>query len=330
MSVSLKKLSFIVIPVFLLSSCSAFYKESVKPLPTPLPAKTPFIFNGPSPIPSPELKTPAPVPSAIPSYTTEPHPPPTSPKQTNPVPKSPIPSPVSNPVKISEERKDWYYMKKENNGTPSIDSEAKVWLPKYQGFYVYNTSQKVIYLTFDEGYENGFTPSILDTLKKQNVKASFFVTKPYITGNPELIKRMASEGHIIGNHTASHRAMNELSEEEINKELSGVNLEFKKVLGKDIDKFMRPPMGAYSEKSLYLTSKSGYKTIFWSMAYKDWDTENQPTREQTMSFIKTGHHNGAIILLHAVSKTNTECLDEIINYFKNQGYKFDTLVALNK
>ena len=332
MSTLLKKSAIIILFAIILIGCSLIGKTDKRlqaPPPSSAVSPLPDISPEPSPTPKPTASPEEPLP--LPQ---SPSPSPPSPSSLpSPLPPSPSPSPAStsqvDASKLSSARKDWYYMKKPNNTVPGINEAVRPWLAKYGGYYVHNSDKKVIYLTFDEGYENGYTPSILDTLRKHSVTAAFFVTKPYVTGNPELVKRMVNEGHTVVNHTVTHRAMNELSDSEIEKELSGVAEEYKRVTGKDMLGYMRPPMGAYSERSLYVTSRAGYKTLFWSMAYVDWETNNQPTREQTMSFIKSGHHNGAIILLHAVSRTNTECLDEILTYLKGEGYTFEAITSIN-
>ncbi|GAA0120852.1 MAG: delta-lactam-biosynthetic de-N-acetylase [Clostridium argentinense] len=221
----------------------------------------------------------------------------------------------------------WWYKPNKDHTTPEINTKLKFDLNKYDALYVGNTDEKVIYLTFDEGYENGYTAKILDILKDNDVKAIFFVTSPYIRDNPDLIKRMVDEGHIVGNHSNTHPSMPTVTGDEtkFNNEFKDVEDKFKEVTGEDMPKFFRPPMGEYSEKSLAMTKNLGYKTIFWSFAYHDWDKNNQPNPDTAKQTILNGIHNGSIMLVHAVSKTNTEILDEVIKEIKAQGYEFKLL-----
>lgn len=208
-------------------------------------------------------------------------------------------------------------------------------LAKYKGYGFGDTSKKVIYLTFDEGYENGYTARILDTLKANNVKATFFVTKPYVTGSfngvpdSELLKRMSKEGHIIGNHSVQHKSMPTfINEAAFNAELTGVEEAVNSIPGCKMSKYFRPPEGTFSELSLYYTQKLGYKSIFFSLAYKDYNVDNQPNPEEAKATLLKNTRNGTICLLHAVSKTNAEILDSLIKDWKNQGYEFKTLDEL--
>lgn len=210
-------------------------------------------------------------------------------------------------------------------------------LSKYNGYGFGDTSQKVIYLTFDEGYENGYTASILDTLKANNVPATFFVTKPFVTGSfngvpdSELLKRMSKEGHIIGNHSVSHKSMPIFQDEStFNAEIIGVEDAVNSISGCKMSKYFRPPEGTFSELSLYYTQKLGYKSVFFSLAYQDYNVDNQPDPESSKAKLLKNTHNGTICLLHAVSKTNATILDSLIKEWKNQGYKFKTLDDLPK
>jgi len=156
------------------------------------------------------------------------------------------------------------------------------------------------------------------------------VTEPYITSNPGLVKRMIAEGHIVGNHSKTHPSMPSLTEnpDKFNREITDTANTFKEITGKEMPKFIRPPRGEYSEKSLYMTTKLGYKTIFWSFAYQDWLTDQQPEPEASFNKIIEGTHNGAIILLHAVSSTNTQILDRVIKDIRKEGYRFAPLTEL--
>ena len=201
-------------------------------------------------------------------------------------------------------------------------------ISQYDAYYLGDTQHKVIYLTFDEGYENGYTTQILDILKANDVKAAFFVTKDYIERNPELIKRMVDEGHVVGNHSVTHSDMPDLSDEQIKSELDECAAYFKEVTGVEMPRFFRPPAGVYSIRSLEKTQQAGYKTIFWSFAYKDWETDNQPGKEEAYNMVMNNYHNGSIMLLHAVSQSNTEALDDMLKSLKQEGYTFLSLYDL--
>lgn len=279
--------------------------------------------------PTTESQPPQKTPDEVPAKTEPPAMPAPAPTAPTPSPK-PDPAPNTDPSKLDNTELSWYYSPNSKHQTPGVPQKVKALIGKYSGYYVGSTSSKDIYLTFDEGYENGYTSKILDTLKENNIKAAFFVTKPYINQNPTLIKRMVNEGHIVGNHTSTHPSMplKTGNIDEFNKEFSDTEKAFKSITGKDMPKYFRPPMGKYSEKSLYLTQKLGYKTVFWSFAHKDWLVDNQPSKEETIKRVLNGAHNGEIMLLHAVSKSNTDALDSIIKTLKSQGYSFKSLETL--
>jgi peptidoglycan-N-acetylmuramic acid deacetylase len=233
---------------------------------------------------------------------------------------------------LSAKEYNWYVQPRKDKNPPLSPKETANFLPKYSCYHLGDTSKKVLYLTFDEGYENGYTGPILDVLKKHKVKAAFFVVKPYINSNEDLIKRMVDEGHLVCNHSSHHLSMASIIDtEKFNKEFSEVEEAFEKVThGKKMPKYFRPPMGKYSELSLYNTKNLGYKTIFWSFAYMDWEINKQPSHEFAKKRIMDKTHNGAIVLLHAVSKTNAEILDDVITEWKQQGYEIKTLDELPK
>jgi peptidoglycan-N-acetylmuramic acid deacetylase len=228
---------------------------------------------------------------------------------------------------LSNNKIAWWFKPNKSHVTPEVNTKIGFDLTKYDAHYIGDVNKKVLYLTFDEGYENGYTAKILDTLKECEVKAIFFVTLPYLKANNDLILRMVNEGHIVANHTNHHPSMPTVtgSEEKFNKELKDVEEEYNKIVGKDMPKFFRPPMGEYSERSLAMTKNLGYKTIFWSFAYHDWDINKQPDPEKAKKTILDGLHNGSIMLIHAVSKTNTEILEEVLKEAKSQGYEFELL-----
>lgn len=212
--------------------------------------------------------------------------------------------------------------------TPSGPASAKQ-LAQYDGVYVGNTEEKVLYLTFDAGYENGYTESILDTLKKHNAPAAFFLVGDYLERNADLVRRMVEDGHIVGNHTASHPDMSKISEKSaFEKELTAVEALFREITGKELPKYYRPPQGVYSESNLKMAQELGYKTVFWSLAYADWDNNKQPTRDFAFKKLLGRTHNGAVVLLHATSKTNAEILDELLTKWEQAGYRFAPISEL--
>lgn len=219
----------------------------------------------------------------------------------------------------------------------SFQSEGKVpqgnvsseFLKKYNSYYVADTEEKVIHLTFDAGFENGYTSNILDVLKKHDVKATFFLVGNYLETEPELVKRMLAEGHIVGNHTYTHPDMSKIADvEAFKKELVKFEEKFKEVTGTELLRFYRPPQGKFNESNLKQAHELGYKTFFWSLAYVDWYVNDQPTKEQAFSKLIPRIHPGAIVLLHSTSKTNSEILDELLTEWKKMGYTFKNLDAL--
>lgn len=236
---------------------------------------------------------------------------------------------ISDP-NISTQEYSWYFNPRNDQKQPEPIKEAN-FFDKYSSYYVGNPNEKVIYLTFDAGYENGTTESILNTLKKHNAKAHFFVVESYIKNNPELIKRMEKEGHLVCNHSKTHPSMASINDfEKFKEEILSVEKTYKEVTGKEMPKYFRPPMGKFSEQSLKYTQDLGYSSVFWSFAYVDWYNDKQPTHEFAKDKIYTRTHPGAVVLLHPNSKTNTEILDEVITHWENEGYKLETLDYLTK
>ncbi|MBR3972545.1 MAG: polysaccharide deacetylase family protein [Oscillospiraceae bacterium] len=202
-------------------------------------------------------------------------------------------------------------------------------LAKFDAAYLGDTTEKVIYLTFDAGYENGCTEKILDTLKKHNVKAAFFLVGNYMEKNADLVRRMVEEGHIVGNHTMHHYDMSKLSDKAaFSKELTDLEALFTEVTGKELPRFYRPPQGIYSEENLKMAQELGYKTVFWSLAYVDWNNDDQPTPEEAFSKLLSRIHNGAVVLLHSTSATNAEILGELLTKWEQMGYTFRTIEEL--
>ena len=215
----------------------------------------------------------------------------------------------------------------EDGSTPTGSASAQT-LKELGAVYTGDTSKKRIYLTFDSGYENGYTAKILDTLKKHNAHGTFFLVGNYIRTSPDLVKRMVSEGHTIGNHTMTHPDMSEASDEEVTKEIKDLEKLFSETTGKELPKFYRPPQGKYSEQNLKCVQKMGYTTVLWSLAYADWNNDSQPTKEQAFGKLIPRIHNGAVVLLHSTSKTNSEILDELLTKWEELGYSFGDISEL--
>ena len=195
--------------------------------------------------------------------------------------------------------------------------------------YLGDTTQPVIYLTFDAGYENGCTQQILDVLKEHQVPAAFFLVGNYLEKNADLVRRMVSEGHIVGNHTMHHPDMSKITNPAaFEKELKDLEDLYKQVTGEEMQKFYRPPQGIYSEANLKMARELGYKTVFWSLAYADWDNNAQPTKAQAFSKLIPRIHNGAVVLLHSTSQTNAQILDELLAQWKDMGYSFRPITDL--
>ena len=202
-------------------------------------------------------------------------------------------------------------------------------LAQYNAYYLGDASQKVIYLTFDCGYENGYTASILDTLKKHNAPAAFFVVGNMIESAPDLLRRMVAEGHIVGNHTYHHPDMSSISDQAaFQKELESLEALFQETTGQTMSKYYRPPQGKYNVENLRQAKALGYKTILWSLAYVDWYVDDQPTPEQAYSKLLPRIHDGAIVLLHSTSRTNAEILDELLTKWEEMGFSFASLDQL--
>ena len=214
-------------------------------------------------------------------------------------------------------------------GAAPIGNAGVSQLKTYDACYLGDPAEPVIYLTFDAGYENGCTAEILDVLKKHEVPAAFFLVGNYISQNAELGRRMVAEGHTVGNHTMHHYDMSKLTDKAaFEKELTDLETLYKEVTGEEMQKYYRPPQGIYSEENLKLAQELGYKTVFWSLAYVDWNNDAQPTREEAFAKLIPRIHNGAVVLLHSTSKTNAQILDELLTKWKEQGYSFGTLEEL--
>ena len=214
-------------------------------------------------------------------------------------------------------------------GTAPIGNADAAHLARYNGAYLGNTQEKVLYLTFDAGYENGSTAKILDTLKAHQVPAAFFLVGNYIEKNADLVRRMARAGHIVANHTMHHPDMSKLSDKAaFSKELTDLEKLYKETTDQDMPRYYRPPQGLYSEENLKMAKELGYKTVFWSLAYVDWNNDAQPTAQEAFRKLLPRTHNGAVVLLHSTSRTNAEILDELLPKWKDMGYRCGTLDEL--
>ena len=214
-------------------------------------------------------------------------------------------------------------------GSAPVGSAGADQLRQYDAAYLGDTREKKLYLTFDAGYENGSTEKILDTLKRHQVPAAFFLVGNYIQRNADLVRRMVADGHIVGNHTMHHYDMSKLSEKAaFSKELTDLEDLFRETTGKELPKYYRPPQGIYSQENLKMAKELGYKTVFWSLAYVDWNNDKQPTHEQAFSKLLPRTHPGAVVLLHSTSKTNAEILDELLTHWEQEGYTFGTVEEL--
>ena len=217
----------------------------------------------------------------------------------------------------------------QQEGQPPVGPAGTQQLKSLNAAYLGDTSEKVLYLTFDAGYENGCTEKILDVLKKHQVPAAFFLVGNYMEKNADLVRRMVDEGHVVGNHTMHHPDMSKLTDKEaFTKELTDLENLFKEVTGKELPKYYRPPQGIYSQENLQMAKELGYQTVFWSLAYVDWNNDSQPTKEQAFAKLIPRTHNGAVVLLHSTSQTNAQILDELLTTWENMGYTFQSIDRL--
>lgn len=218
----------------------------------------------------------------------------------------------------------WGIKRNDNHEQPDVGTTNRKVLEENKGICLGNKEKKNIYLTFDEGYEAGYTPQLLTILRENQVKATFFITAHYVNSQPDLVKQMIEEGHIIGNHTVNHKSMPELSEDKIKTEVMDLHQVMNEKFGYEM-KYIRPPKGEFSSNSLQVTNQLGYTTVMWSFAYEDWNEDKQPEEQASKKKILDNLHNGEIMLLHGNSKTNTNILDSMIKEAKNMGYEFKSL-----
>ena len=307
--------------------------------PTAAPTKAPTATPIPEPTAAPtKMPTATPEPTAAPTKA-----PIETPKPTAAPTKMPTatPEPTAAPTPIptdssageyavySNTKYAWWFTRKTNHEPSGSGEEFDI--NQYGAYYRdknASASDKVIYLTFDCGYELGYTDPILDTLAAHDAKAMFFVTKSFIKSNPELVIRMKEEGHMVGNHTTTHPSMPSRTVAQLKAEITQCAEYMYEKTGYEMDPFLRPPMGEYSERTLKLTQDLGYESIFWSIAYKDYDTDNQPGEQYVIDHFKAYHHNGAIPLIHNTSESNMEALDEVLTLLEEEGYRFGTLDEL--
>lgn len=239
------------------------------------------------------------------------------------------------PLGVSAEAQNvyhWYCKRNKEHRQPQAAPELS-FVEEYQAYYVDRkhgdtTEEKVVYLTFDVGYENGNVQKILDCLKRENVQGAFFVLGHVITSNTDLIKRMLADGHLVCNHTYSHKDMTKLDAQQFEKELKALEEIYTQYIGEKISPYYRPPEGKFSLDNIKWANRLGYKTVFWSFAYADWDNNKQPSLDYAKEKILSNIHNGAVLLLHPTSETNAAILGEVIQELKHQGYRFGTLDEL--
>ena len=220
----------------------------------------------------------------------------------------------------------WYCAHVKDHQRPTVGKDLA--FVEETGGYFLGRDEKVIYLTFDAGYENGNVEKILDTLRQEDVKAAFFILGNLVTRNTDLVKRMVEEGHTVANHTLRHKNMSRLDDDGFLKELKEMEDLYFEHVGEKMALYYRPPEGCFSRDNLVCASKNGYKTIFWSFAYPDWDNDRQWSGEKAKSMILENVHNGEVMLLHPTSATNAEILGDVIRVLKAEGYRFGTLDEL--
>ena len=229
---------------------------------------------------------------------------------------------------ISNSLQAWWFKRRDDHTISGCQEDFDI--GQYNAYYTVPVSEKKMFITFDCGYENGLTADILDVLKEENVTAAFFVTQTFIRDNIELVKRMKEEGHLVCNHTVTHPSMPSRSIEEQREELFKCESYMKEATGYDMDLFFRPPKGEYSRRTLQLAKDLGYTTVFWSIAYLDYDVNNQPSPEHVINHFEKYYHPGAIPLIHNVSKANHDALKNVIELLKNEGYSFGNLYEIKE
>lgn len=230
-----------------------------------------------------------------------------------------------NPFAANAEEFHWGFKKATDEVPPDAGTAFNEILKKHGALYKGNPNEKTIYLTFDNGYEAGFTESILDTLKEEEVYATFFLTGHYLTSATPLVKRMVKDGHIIGNHSYHHPNMAKLSEDGMKDEWHRFDKKLKEITDLKRTVYVRPPRGIFSEKLLAYGNELGYRHIFWSVAFVDWHEDRPQGKDYAYKELMRQLHPGALILMHTVSPDNAEALPDFIRDAKKQGYTFKTL-----
>ena len=230
----------------------------------------------------------------------------------------------TNGSSLSNKKIGWGIKREKDHKRPDVGKENAELMEKYNGIYIGNADKKYIYLTFDEGYEAGYTEQILDVLKENDVKATFFITAHYLNTAEELVKRMIHEGHIVGNHTVNHKSLPDISDEEIKDEVMKLHQSIYEKMGYEM-KYIRPPKGEYSERTLAITKELGYTNVMWTFGYLDYDEGKQKGTDYAKKIILDNLHNGEIMLLHGNSKDNANVLDSVIKEAKAEGYEFKSL-----
>ena len=234
---------------------------------------------------------------------------------------------------IASDAQGWYVVRNKQHKQPIADANMR-YVENYNGYYIDHShgddnSDKVIYLTFDAGYENGNVEKILDVMKQKDVKGAFFILGNLVTKNTDLVKRMANEGHLVCNHTDKHPDMTTKTNiEDFKAELVALEQKYNECTGLEISKYFRPPEGRFNEQTMKFANELGYKTIFWSFAYADWDNGAQMSNQAAKNKVLDNIHNGAVVLLHPTSSTNAAILGDVIDELKAQGYRFGTLDEL--
>ena len=231
---------------------------------------------------------------------------------------------TSTTAALKKKKIGWGIKRGDNHEQPDLGAKNKMIIDKYNGIAMGNKEKPYVYLTFDGGYEAGYTEKILEVLKQNNVKATFFITGHYLNTSSDIVKRMIDEGHIVGNHTVNHKSMPDIDNDTIKKEVMDLHTAVYEKFGYEM-KYIRPPKGEYSERTIDYTNSLGYKTVMWSFAYDDWDENKQGREEYGKKKILDNVHNGEVILLHSTSKDNSNILDYCIKEIKNMGYEFKSL-----
>lgn len=235
----------------------------------------------------------------------------------------------SQATTLSNEMLAWGFRRGENHEQATLDTKSEKVIREFEGISMGNKDSNKIYLTFDCGYEAGYTEKILDVLEENNVNAIFFITGHYLNTAGDLVKRMIEDGHIVGNHTVNHKCLPNISDDNIKDEVMNLHNAVFEKFGYEMT-FFRPPKGEFSERTTKIVKDLGYTTVMWSSAYDDWDKEKQGREEYGKKKILDNLHNGCVLLLHATSEDNCKILDQVIKETKNMGYEFSSVVEFER